>query len=56
MDTLYNIFVSKPSKCRFKSTPYYPRLGWGCSSGDTVIPEINACLKKCELDKNDDIF
>ena len=23
---------------------------------DTVIPEINACLKKCELDKNDDIF
>ena len=36
MDTLYDIFVSKPSKCRFNGTPYYPRLGWGChvSSGD----------------------
>ena len=34
MDTLYNIFVSKPFKCRFNGTPYYPRLGWGCSSGD----------------------
>ena len=24
MDTLYNIFMSKKSKCRFNGTPYYP--------------------------------
>ena len=37
MDTLHNIFVSKPFKCRFNGTPYYPRLGWGCSSGDICL-------------------